>query len=229
MSKLLEKDLYQPIKSLFEDLDYVVKAEVNSADVTAIKDDQVVIIEMKKSISFKLLYQAITRQKLTDDVFIAIPKPNYKTIRSKSFKEKEHILRRLHLGLILVDKKAEIRIFPKPFDMKISRGKNKKKKNLLIEEFNKRQTSFNVGGVTKTKIITAYREQVIKIAYYLKDSPKTVKELKELTANAKTGNILIKNHYGWFDRVDRGIYELNQLGKNELLNYQHIIDLIKEH
>lgn len=226
---MLESDLYQPIKNLFEELGYNVKAEVNSTDVTAIKDEEIIIVEIKKSINLKLLYQATTRQKLTDHVFVAIPKPNYKILRSKGFKEKEHILRRLQLGLIFVDKIAEVKLLPKPFDMKISRGKNKKKRQSLINEFNRRHTSFNVGGVSKTKIITAYREEVIKIAYYIIDSPKSVKELKELTNNPKTGNMLIKNYYGWFNRIDRGIYELSPLGKKELNDYKHIIKKIKEH
>lgn len=226
---MLESDLYLPIKDLFEDLGYIVKAEVNSTDITAIKDEEIVIIEMKKTINMKLLYQAVTRQKLTDNVFVAIPKPNYKILRSKSFKEKEHILRRLQLGLIFVGEIAEIKLLPKPFDMSISRGKNKKKKESLLNEFNNRNTSFNIGGVTKTKIITAYREEVIKIAYHMIDSPRSVKQLKELTNNQKTGNILIKNFYGWFNRIDRGIYELSQVGKEELNNYKHIIEKIKEH
>ena len=42
-----ETDLYQPVKSFLEASGYMVKAEITSADVVGIKDDYIVIVELK--------------------------------------------------------------------------------------------------------------------------------------------------------------------------------------
>ena len=96
----------------------------------------------------------------------------------------------------------------------------------LLSEFENRITSFNEGGVTKTKIITSYRERAIKIAYYLKESPKTVKEIKLLTSDDKCNTILQKNYYLWFERIERGIYQLTDIGKTDLCKYDFILNKI---
>ena len=43
-----EKDLYSPVKTLFESMDYKVQGEVRTVDVVAQKDDHLVAIELKK-------------------------------------------------------------------------------------------------------------------------------------------------------------------------------------
>lgn len=121
-----ETDLYEPVKQLFTKLGYQVYAEVNDIDVMVVKDDQIIAIELKTSFNLKLILQAITRQKISDNVYVAIPRPKYKQRLSKSFKEKELLLRRLELGLILVatDVKspyAQIVFDPKPYDINRSR------------------------------------------------------------------------------------------------------------
>ncbi len=219
--------MYLPIKKLFEAKDYIVKGEVKSTDITAVKGDEIIIVEMKMLLTFKLLYQALNRQRLSDNVFIAIPKPPYKKLIGKSFKEKEFILRRLHLGLILVDMEndiAQVRFFPKVFDVKLSQAKSKKKKNQLIEEFNNRKSNSNFGGTSRTKIVTAYKERVIKLAHYLKEEPKSTKELRILTSDKQVANLLQKNYYGWFQRVDRGIYTITEVGSKEIIEFKELIN-----
>lgn len=219
-----ESDMYIPIKDLFESLGFTVKAEVNDVDVTAIKEDNIVLIEMKNALNIKLLYQACQRQRISEYVYIAIPKPNYKTLRSKGFKEKLYLVKRLHLGLILVGNSAEIEFDPKPFDMAISKRTAKKKKNLHLKEFSNRFNTFNIGGVTRTKIMTAYKQQTLLIASELFE-PKSTKELRSIYGFEKTASILQKNYYMWFERVDRGVYRLTEKGKREVTDY---LDYIKE-
>ena len=209
-----EYELYNPIKQYLEDLGYLVKAEVNDVDIVAKKDDQVIAIEMKKTLSLKHLYQGCIRQKMIEDVYLAILKPN----NTKDLKEKLHILHRLNLGLMLLDIKkqsVEVVLDPKPFTMR----KNYKKKNLLMNEFNQRQLNNNIAGVSKTKIMTAYREEAITIAKTLLDGPLSTKDIRGLTHIKKTTSILYKNFYGWFEPVDRGIYKLTDQGRVELLSY----------
>ena len=59
---------------------------------------------------------------------------------------------------------------------------------------NRRVTNINVGGTTKEKLVTAYRESAIKIAFHLLDGEKTTKELRELTGIEKATNFLQKNY-----------------------------------
>ncbi|MBI9009022.1 MAG: hypothetical protein JEZ05_03240 [Tenericutes bacterium] len=215
---MLESDMYLPIKEYLERLDYTVKAEVRNLDVLGKKDDLMIVVEMKKQLSLKLLYQGCDRQRMFDNVYLAIFDPGYKKRRMKAFKEKLHILHRLRLGLMVVDvlnNKVEVLLDPKEYVYK----KNNKKKNLLLDEFANRKTSLNKGGVSKIKIMTAYKEQVIEIAKTLVYGPLTTKEIRKLTQNPRATQILYINYYKWFRRVERGKYELTELGHKEINQY----------
>ena len=85
MDKIKESDLYQPIKDYLDSLGYDTKGEVKNCDITAIKDDELVVVELKKGFTIELLYQAIERQKIADSVYVAIPFPKrgYKPTKIK--------------------------------------------------------------------------------------------------------------------------------------------------
>jgi hypothetical protein len=219
---MLEQDMYEDIKNHLEGYGYTVKAEVLNTDITAIKEDEVLIIEMKKTLNTRLIYQGCQRQRICDYVYLAIVEPNSRVKNSSQFKEKVHIVRRLQLGLIFVNlEHSKVTTFmdPKTFSFR----QNKVKKRKLLKEFEHRVTSFNKGGVTKTKIITAYREKAIKIAYHLSEGPMKLKDLKIITLDDKCSSILQKNYYGWFERVDRGLYGLTSVGEEGLKKYEHVL------
>ena len=75
MADFKETDLYEPIRAFLEEEGYQVQAEVKHCDIAAVKDGQLVIVELKKAFSLKLVYQGLERQSLTDQVFVAIPRP----------------------------------------------------------------------------------------------------------------------------------------------------------
>ena len=75
MDKIKESDLYQPIKDYLDSLGYDTKGEVKDCDITAIKDGELIVVELKKGFTIELLYQAIERQKIADSVYVAIPLP----------------------------------------------------------------------------------------------------------------------------------------------------------
>ena len=100
---MLEKDMYQSIKNHLEKLGFQVKAEVLNADITAVNDDCVVIVEMKKTLNTTLMYQGTKRQRISDYVYLAIVKPTTKQLRTKQFREKLHLVRTLQLGLMFVN------------------------------------------------------------------------------------------------------------------------------
>lgn len=225
---MLEKDLFIPLKNYLEGNGYKVKAEVIDVDIMALKNDLVLIVEMKTSLSIKLLFQGSNRQKLTDFVYIAIPKPSDKILKSKSFKEKVYLVKRLHLGLLLVDV-AEDQVIAYLDPSIFYPSRNIKTKEKLLKEFNERITAYNEGGVTKTKIVTAYRERAVLIAHYLSSNSLSVKELRALTNDENCQSILQKNYYNWFNRVKRGYYELNDFGIKELDKYSDIVKEILIH
>ena len=211
-----ETDLYDPCKTLLESLDYQVKAEVGAIDIMAIKDDYMVIVELKLKISLKLIYQAIDRQKLADKVYIALPKTVINQTKS-NVKHFLNLLKRLEIGLIVVsNNQAEVLVETFGFDLKRSITASKKKKEKLMKEFTLRKSDMNVGG-TKSKKMTHYKEKVIEIAKYLREfGQKSPKEIVLYTGIKDTPNILRKNYYMWFINVERGIYQLSEIGKKAL-------------
>ena len=212
-----ETDLYPLLKKYFENQGFLVQAEVNSIDIVAIKDDLVIIVEMKTQLNLKLIYQGCQRQKIGDNVYLAVPRINNK----KTFKERLHILRRLNLGLLIVDMENEnVEAIIDPIDFVFR--KSKKKKQKLLAEMNQRVTNVNVGGTSKSKLVTAYRENVIKIAYCLKDGEKTTKEIKDITGIKNATSYWQKNYYNWFYRVSRGVYALKEQGIKELAGYNEL-------
>jgi hypothetical protein len=77
---LKETDLFEPVKNWFLENGYEVYAEVTAPmligrpDVVARKRPVTICVELKKSISFELLYQALERKRYFNYVYIGIPK-----------------------------------------------------------------------------------------------------------------------------------------------------------
>ena len=203
-----EFELFEPVKRLFNDAGYKVNAEVLDCDVTAVKDDELIIIELKRTLSVTLLAQALERQKTGAKVYIAVPKP--KKYSPKKFRETLYVIRKLELGLIFVSLRedfsfAEIIREPEPFFPVCERKAEKKK---ILKEISGRAVDNNIGGVTHRKIATAFTEKNIFAACIIEKfgtaSPKLVKELTGTDCTALLG----RSYYGWFRRVKTGIYEL---------------------
>jgi hypothetical protein len=74
-----------------------------------------------------------------------------------------------------------------------------------------------LGGFTRQPIMTAYRRQALTCAAALAQTPARPKDLKPTMPDAV--KILLSNVYGWFDRVERGIYKLFDVGKLPLLQW----------
>lgn len=99
-----ESDLYLPVKNLFSLEGYEVYSEVEGkwfrkrADMVATKGDELLVIELKKSLSFQLVDQARFWLRFADFVYIAVPKSK----KERSYTALE-ILSVLGVGLIEVD------------------------------------------------------------------------------------------------------------------------------
>ncbi len=212
MSNPRETDLYPPIKTFLEDQGYVVKSEVGAADVVALRGGEPpVVVELKLGFSLALFHQCIARMKVTDDVYLAVARQTGKRF-AKAVKDNTALARRLGLGLITVrlsDGLVEVHCDPGPYAPR----KNKKREAQLLREFARRQGDPNDGGQTRAGLVTAYRQDALKIAMYLFEvgACKGADVAKETKVSVAT-RMMRDNHYGWFEKVEKGIYGLTPAG-----------------
>lgn len=238
---LKESALYAPIKKHFEVLGYQVRAEVRHCDMVAIQPDEPeahpIIVELKSSFNVTLLLQAMERMKLSPYVYVAVAKK--KSSRSShSVPALQNLCERLGLGFLLVTfykrkapfvatichppnyaGKDEPMYKPKPIKTVKTRAAR------LVREFHARSGDYNVGGVTKQPLVTAYREKALRVVIALQAGP-----LRAVTIRSKAGvddaaSVLQRNYYGWFARQSRGIYALTPLGYAALTQYAETIAL----
>ncbi len=208
MRNLKEESMYEPIRNLLEEEGFHIQTEVGHADIVGEKAGEMIIVEMKTSFSLKLVYQVIERQRVTENVYAAIPL-DYKKLRSRSYKDMVKLLKRLGVGLIVVHVRrrgmeAEIVFNPGVYTY----NKSHVKKGRIVKEIKERSDTYNSAGITGQKLITAYREKAIHVACLLMErGPLSTKVIREETENPKVTKILQDNHYGWFNRVSRGVYE----------------------
>ena len=219
MADFKETDLYEPIRAFLEEEGYQVQAEVKDCDIAAVKDGQLVIVELKKSFNLKLVYQGLERQSLTEQVFVAIPRPK-KGAREKSWKDMLKLLKRLELGLLTVALDSPLQTVDVVLEPSDSLAwKNRKKREKLQAELENRQVDANVGGMTRRKIMTAFREKSIRLACLLeKEEQVSLASLRERSMEDYVG-ILSRNYDKWFKRVEKGVYALSEKGK-EALEYE---------
>jgi hypothetical protein len=225
-----ETELYAPVKSLLEGLGYEVKSEIHSCDLVAFKPgtDEPVIVELKKSFGLPVVYQGIERMKLSNHVYIAVEmRDDLRRGSSKKWKEAIKLCRMLGLGLMTVKfyakKKPRVDLLcdPAPYEPR----KNKRSSVRLLEEFHRRSADFNIGGSTRTKLVTAYREKALECAYWLeKEGQLTTKQLRELTDYKGATQLLYRDVYGWFQRMGKGTYQVNDKGRQALKAYRHVVD-----
>ena len=215
-----EQDLYPPIKALLERQGYTVKGEVGAADIVAVRDgDDPVIVELKLRFSLALFHQAITRLRITDQVYIGVCKPKGRTAR-RALKDNLALCRRLGLGLITVrtNGTVEVQCDPGPYAPR----KDKVKTARLLREFDRLEGDPNAGGATRYGIVTAYRQDALKCAAHLAENG-ACKGAEVAAATGVTGatRLMRDNHYGWFDKVEKGVYCLSGEGQEGLKHWAY--------
>jgi hypothetical protein len=216
-----ETDLAGPLYKHLAALGYTVRSEVKDCDIAAVRGDELLIIELKKTMNLPLIVQAARRQRMTDSVYVAIPRPANKWKWWKDSRGVQHLLHRLEIGLILVSldrgkPPVEVVFHPLPF----ARRKRASTRRAVLEEIALRSADYNKAGSTRTKLATAYRENAIHIACCLLHGGKmSPAELRALGTGPKTLTILRFNAYGWFERVDRALYALTAHGAADLKSW----------
>lgn len=206
----LESDLYAPVKALLEDQGYLVKGEVRGCDVVAVRGDEPpVVVELKRTFGLGLVLQGVDRLALTDAVYLAVGQ------WPKAMKNVRKLCRRLGLGLIVVTgSHADVALDPGPYAPR----KNRRKVGRLLGEHARRVGDPNRGGSsTRVPMMTAYRQEALRCAGLLaKNGPMKVAALRLAAEAPRAARIVRDDVYGWFERVERGIYAVTPKGRQGL-------------
>lgn len=224
MAGTSETELYEPVKTYLERQGYTVKAEVGAADVVAIRGSEPpVIVELKTGFSLTLFHQCVARQAITDDVYLAVPRQSGKRYQ-KALKDNKMLARRLGLGVITVrlsDGRVEVHHDPAPYSPRRSKQRQRK----LLREFERLQGDPNMGGATRHGIVTGYRQDALRCAAYLAETgPSKGSHVARAAAVKTATRIMADNHYGWFERVRTGIYQLTDQGSEGLKHWAYSWD-----
>lgn len=213
-----------------ESLGYDVKGEVKGCDVTAMRDGELIVVELKRGFTLELIYQAIDRQRVADGVYVAVPLPQ-KGYMSPHVRDMQSLCRRLELGLIFVGFTSkgipQVDVFVHPKEASVPRS-NKKRRLAVIREHTARTGSVNTGGVSRKKILTVYKEQALLVAMLLRDNgPLRAEEVKRLGGPPNSTAILGRNVLKWFEReiAPEGrvyLYRVNAAGLAALDEYAEI-------
>lgn len=198
------------MKALLEAQGYVVKGEVRGCDVVGVRGDEPpVIVELKRAFGLTLVLQGIDRLALSDRVYLAVGQ------WPKQIKGVKRLCRRLGLGLLVVAaERADVVLDPAPYKPR----PDKRKAGRLLGEHRRRVGDPNLGGsAMRAPLMTAYRQEALRCAALLAErGPLKVAVIRKDADAPRAGVILGDDHYGWFERVERGIYTLTQAGRQGL-------------
>lgn len=210
-----EADLYPPVKAYLQRQGYEVKGEVGAADVVGRRGDDIVVVELKRSFSLALFHQGVDRLALTDAVYLAVPAGG----KAKALKANVKLARRAGLGVLTVrerDGLVEVLADPGPYAARQS----KKKKTRLLRAFDRLKGDPNEGGATRHGLVTGYRQDALACARFLAvHGPSKGAVVKEWAEVPQATQIMAADHYGWFTRVSRGVYDLTAKGRQGMKDF----------
>ena len=228
MSVKKESDLYLPVRRFLEHRGYRVRGEVVDCDLAAVRGQELVVVELKRTFNLTLVFQGIDRQRITDQVFVAVENPRSR--KRARWRDVHGLCRKLSLGLMTVTVGARrssvsVELEPGPYRPR----KNKSRRDSLLQEMQMRSADFNLGGSSLRPIVTAYREEALRVAYRLNlEGASKVAVVRESAPSPRAGSILLNNVYGWFERVDRGVYCLTQEGEKAIEHYADVVQVITQ-
>ena len=213
----MESSLYLPVKRFLEKLGYEVKGEVCGCDLVALREGEphvVVIGELKLAFTLDLVLQAVDRTAACDEVWLAVRASRRGRGRERDPRVRK-LCRLLGLGLISVSASGRIEALVEPVPWRPRR--DARRRSRIVEEHRRRRGDPAVGGSTRQPIMTAYRQQALACAALLQGGPARPRELKPSLPDAP--KILLRNVYGWFVRVERGLYALSEGGRAALVRW----------
>lgn len=213
----METDLYLPVKRHLESLGLAVKGEVKGCDLVGLSDGEpelLVIGELKRAFTLELVLQAVDRTAAADEVWLAIAASKRGRGREGDPRVRK-LCRFLGFGLMAVTLTGRIEVIVEPAPWKPRR--DGRRRSRIVEEFRRRRGDPVLGGSTRLPQMTAYRQQALAIARALADGPARPRDLKPIAPDA--AKILQADVYGWFERVERGVYRLTDAGRAALVTW----------
>ncbi len=210
-----ETDLYLPLKKFLEHQGFEVKAEIHGCDVIAMREDApLLIVELKRGLTLQLIYQAVDRLALSETVYIAIARPK-RAVPSEAVK----LCRRLGLGLMVIAKSGSLEVLAEPVPYRPRPAVTRQAK--LLKEFKSRKGDPNLGGSTRTKLMTAYKQDALRCLSFIQNGgPAKVSTIRGATRVDRAAAIFHSNYYGWFERLSRGVYGLTASGHAATQQFQ---------
>jgi len=210
-----ETALYLPVKRFLESRGFAVKGEICGCDLVALRGEEpplVVVGELKLGFNLELVLQGIDRTAACDEIWLAV---------RMSRRGREHdrrvrkLCRLLGFGLIGVASSSRVEVLVEPGPWRPRRDPRRRER--LIGEHRRRLGDPVLGGSSKAPIMTAYRQQALACAASLSHGPRRTSELRPSLPEAP--KILLRNVYGWFVRVERGVYGLTPAGTSALARW----------
>jgi hypothetical protein len=218
LEPILETTLYPPVKRFLEGLGLEAKGEIRGCDIVALDRGEpvaVVIAELKETFTLELVLQAVERTAACDEVWLAVRASKRGKGRENDSRVKK-LCRYLGFGLLSVfeNGRVEALVEPAPWRPRL----DKKRRSRIVDEHRKRKGDPVMGGSTRLPQMTAYRQQALACAAALAAGPARPRDLKHAAPDAP--KILQRDVYGWFTRVERGVYGLSEGGKAALLRWK---------
>jgi hypothetical protein len=234
----METQLYLPVKRFLEARGFAVKGEICGCDLVAVpasgangagaeaKPDPplVVIGELKQTFTLELLLQGVDRLAAGDEIWLAVRASGAGGRKGRG-RERDPRVRKccrlLGFGLLAVFARGQVEVIVEPRPWKPRKVAWRRRR--LVDEHRRRQGDPAAGGSTRQPIMTAYRQQALACAAVLAQAPARPRDLKGRIPDAP--KILLRNVYGWFVRIERGVYALSEGGKAALVHWKgHLAD-----
>lgn len=215
-----ESDLYAPVKAFLEAQGYVVKGEIGGCDALGTRGGEPpVIVELKLQFNLALVLQGVDRLALTDRVYLAVARPRGRRGAGAFDRGVLKLCRRLGLGLMTVETTppgVEVLVDPVPYRPR----KKTRRLGRLLGEHARRVGDPTRGGVTRTPIVTAYRQEALRCALLIREGQRaSLKALRETGVVPNAASILQRDVYGWFERVSRATYTLTERAAHDLARF----------
>lgn len=213
----METDLYLPIKRHLEGLGFEVKGEVCGCDLVAVADGEparVVIGELKQTFTLELVLQGVDRTAACDEVWLAVAASKRGRGRESDSRVKK-LCRFLGFGVLVVTASGGVEVVVEPAPWKPRR--DAKRRSRIVTEHRRRRGDPVLGGSTRLPQLTAYRQRALAVAAAVREAPGRPRDLRDLAPDA--AGILQTNVYGWFERIERGVYGLTEAGRAALVTW----------
>jgi hypothetical protein len=214
----LESQLYLPVKRFLERLGFEVKGEICGCDLVALREGEpvaVVIGELKLTFTLDLVLQAVDRTRACDEIWLAVRASRRGRGRETDARVRK-LCRFLGFGLLVVSAAGKVEVLVEPVPWRPRR--DAKRRSKIVDEHRRRQGDPVEGGSSRQPIMTAYRQQALACAAQLHRGDGRLRDLKSCVPDA--AKILQRNVYGWFIRVERGVYSLTESGKAALVSWR---------